>query len=97
MLKARARLLGALIVGAALALPLAAAAQSGQVAKPADAPKPPVTAPTEKANADKMPGAPAQTADAPRASSPPTPAKGSTAVPGWNNPPAWGSAASFII
>jgi formate dehydrogenase subunit gamma len=32
------------------------------------------------------------TADAPKAASPPTPAKGSTAVPGWNNPPAWGSA-----
>jgi formate dehydrogenase subunit gamma len=27
--------------------------------------------------------------DTPKVASPPTPAKGSTAVPGWNNPPSW--------
>lgn len=94
MSKARARFIGALILGASLALPLAAVAQApaNQVAAPAESPKPPETAPTGKGNADSMPGAPAQTADAPRVSSPPAPAQGSTAVPGWNNPPAWGSA-----
>ena len=81
MLKPSARLLGALIVGSALAMPLAATAQ----ATPA-----PTTAPTKEAG--KVPPAPAVTADAPKVSSPPTPAKGSTAVPGWNNPPAWGAA-----
>ena len=86
MLKARARLLGALILGAAFALPMAANAQ---------APAPPTTAPTSKANADKMPGQPAGTPDAPKASSPPQPGKGSTAVPGWNNPPAWGQASEL--
>ena len=84
MLKARARLLGALILGASLALPLAANAQA-----PAS-PAPPTTAPTK--DAGKVPPAPAPTADAPRVASPPTPQKGSTAVPGWNNPPAWDSA-----
>jgi formate dehydrogenase subunit gamma len=73
MLQAPARHLGALIVGFALALPLAAAAQT----------KAPETAPTKDAQA--KPATPQ--VDAPKASSPPTPAKGSTAVPGWNNPP----------
>jgi formate dehydrogenase subunit gamma len=86
MLKARARLFGALILGAALALPAAVNAQA-----PAS-PAPPTTAPTSKANADKMPSAPQPTADAPKASTAPTPSKGSTAVPGWNNPPSWSSA-----
>ena len=86
MLKARARIFGALILGAALALPMAANAQAP------GSPAPPTTAPTSKANADKMPGQPAGTADAPKAYSPPAPGKGSTAVPGWNNPPAWGAA-----
>ncbi len=74
MLQAHARHLGAFIVGVALALPLAAMAQS----------KAPEAAPTKAAPA--QPAAPQ--ADAPKvASPPPTPAKGSTAVPGWNNPP----------
>ncbi|HEU5315862.1 MAG TPA: cytochrome b/b6 domain-containing protein, partial [Chloroflexota bacterium] len=81
MLKSNARLLGALILGAALALPLAAAAQGAGGAAP-------TTAPTKEAG--KVPQAP-QVA-APAATSPPVAAKGSTAVPGWNNPPAWGAA-----
>ncbi|HUP31036.1 MAG TPA: formate dehydrogenase subunit gamma [Usitatibacter sp.] len=95
MLKARPRLWGALLVGAALALPLVVAAQAPAsnttTAAPAAAsPAPPTTAPTR--NAGKVPDAPAVTTDAPKASSPPTPQKGSTAVPGWNNPPSWGNA-----
>ena len=77
MLKARARLVGALVLGAALALPVASVAQA-----PGASAAPPVTAPTK--DAGNVPTAP-QTA-APR------PAAGSTAVPGWNNPPAWDSA-----
>ncbi len=80
MLRSHARLLGALILGAALALPLAAPAQA-----PAASPTPPTT-PKE----GPKPAAPA--VDAPAVSSPPVAAKGSTAVPGWNNPPAWDSA-----
>jgi len=92
MLKARARLFGALVLGAALALPIAVQAQqAGATPPPKEAVKP-TTAPTSKANADTMPSAPQPTADARKASPPPTPAKGSTAVPGWNNPPAWDTA-----
>jgi formate dehydrogenase subunit gamma len=76
MLNARARLVGALVLGAALALPLAASAQA-----PAS-PAPPTTAPTK--DAGNVPAAPAVMA--------PKPAAGSTAVPGWNNPPAWDAA-----
>jgi formate dehydrogenase subunit gamma len=93
------RVLGVLVVGAALALPAAAWAQQGapQQATPASSPKKeevkPTTAPTSKANADKMPAtAGAPTPDAPKVGSPPKPGQGSTAVPGWNNPPAWGTA-----
>jgi formate dehydrogenase subunit gamma len=74
MLQAHARHLGALIVGFALALPFAAAAQQ----------KAPEAAPAKAAAATK---ADAPKADAGPAYTPPTPAKGSTAVPGWNNPP----------
>ena len=85
MLKDRARLLGALILGAVLAAPFAAVAQAQTpAAKPAEAASPaaPTTAPTKEAG--KVPGAPQIQA--------PTPAAGSTAVPGWNNPPkAWES------
>jgi formate dehydrogenase subunit gamma len=76
MLKARARLAGALILGAALALPLVASGQA-----PASPPGP-TTAPTK--DAGNVPVAPQVAA--------PKPAAGSTAVPGWNNPPAWDSA-----
>jgi formate dehydrogenase subunit gamma len=76
MLKARARLAGALILGAALALPLVASGQA-----PASPPVP-TTAPTK--DAGNVPVAPQVAA--------PKPAAGSTAVPGWNNPPAWDSA-----
>lgn len=77
MLKVHARLACALVLGAALALPLATHAQA-----PAASPAPPTTAPTP--DAGKVPPAPQVAA--------PKPAAGSTAVPGWNNPPAWDSA-----
>jgi formate dehydrogenase subunit gamma len=97
MLNSRARFVGALMAGALLALPLSVPAQQAQPAQTAPAaasasPAPPVTAPTSRANADKRPDAPQPTPDAAKAASPPTPEKGSTAVPGWNNPPSWGTA-----
>ena len=72
--------LGALLLGALLALPLGVAAQAPAGTK-ADAgtKAPPVTAPAKPE--DVKPTAPVQAA--------PAPAKGSTAVPGWNNPPVW--------
>ena len=92
MLQAHARRLGALILGAALALPLATAVQAQTPQPGAKAPAgsnaPPVTAPTKDTPA--KPVAPA--VDTPKVASPPTPAQGSTAIPGWNNPPSWGSA-----
>ncbi len=92
MLTAPARFIGALIVGAALALPVSVAAQgkaptASPGADPAS-PAPPVTAPTK--NAGPVPKAPV--IDQPKAESPPGPGQTSTAVPGWNNPPAsWGN------
>jgi formate dehydrogenase subunit gamma len=92
MLKDRARFIAAMVVGAALALPLAASAQGksptgGPTADPASpattSPVPPVTAPTKEAG--KVPGAPQ--IQTPAVSSPPAAGQGSTAVPGWNNPP----------
>ena len=82
--------LGALVVGAMLALPFGALAQAPANAPPAQGTKaetkaPPVTAPAKPE--DVKPVAPAQAA--PSATSPPSPGKGSTAVPGWNNPPVW--------
>ena len=86
-------MLKTLIVAAALALPLAALAQAssnpgardGSLGKSA-----PTTAPTK--DGDQKPTAPQMTPDAPKVASPPTPGQGSTAVPGWNNPPSWGAA-----
>ena len=75
MLQRLARSFGALMLGAALAWSATAAAQS---------PAPPKTAPTKDAKVTNPPAAPVQ---APNVASPPAPAKGSTAVPGWNNPP----------
>ena len=96
MLKDTARLLGALILGASLAMPLAALAQAksptgGPTADPASpaatSPVPPTTAPTKAAG--KVPGAPE--IQQPAVQSPPAAGQGSTAVPGWNNPPqSWG-------
>jgi formate dehydrogenase subunit gamma len=89
--------IGALIVGALLALPLAAWAQppASNPAQP-DAPGtkalsgvPPAPTTAPKAPENVKPVAP--TVTPPVATSPPAPGKGSTAVPGWNNPPAWGS------
>ena len=78
MLRSNARLLGTLILGAALALPLAALAQA-----PATSPAPPTTAPT-----GKVPDNPARGM---KPANEVSTATGSTAVPGWNNPPAsWG-------
>jgi formate dehydrogenase subunit gamma len=75
MLQRIARALGALILGAALAVPLAAAAQQS--------PTPPTTAPT-----GKVPDNPARNQGAQQPTT-----SGSTAVPGWNNPPqSWDSA-----
>ena len=75
MQRATARLIGTLILGAALASPFAASAQSS--------PTPPTTAPVKSAPDKPTPPSPAAA---------PTTAKGSTAVPGWNNPPeTWGS------
>src|SRR5262245_39079095 len=80
MLQGLARSFGALMLGAALAWSLNAAAQS---------PAPPKTEPTKDAKVTNPPAAPVE---APKAASPPVPAQGSTAVPGWNNPPVdWGS------
>jgi formate dehydrogenase subunit gamma len=70
-MQAFARRFGALILGAALALPFAAAAQ---------APAPPTTAPT-----GKVPDNPARGM---KPSQEVSTATGSTAIPGWNNPPA---------
>jgi formate dehydrogenase subunit gamma len=81
MLQAIARRFGALILGAALSLPFAAAAQAQA---PAASPAAPVTAPT-----GKVPDNPARGV---KPSQEVSTAKGSTAVPGWNNPPAsWDS------
>ena len=88
MLQATARHLGALILGAALSVPLAATAQATGAS-----PTPPTTAPVK--SAPDKPAAPVTTPDAPKAASPPTPSKGSTAVPGWNNPPAWDRASEL--
>jgi len=82
---------GALILGAMLAAPLAALAQAPASPPPGTKAegtvKPaPTTAPAKPENV--KPAAPAQAA--PAASSPPAVPKGSTAVPGWNNPPDWG-------
>ena len=67
MVKARVRLVGALVLGAALAFPIAASAQQ---AAPAASPTPPVTAPTK--DAGNVPAAP-------QVSVAPKPAAGSTA------------------
>jgi formate dehydrogenase subunit gamma len=94
MPQATARRFGALILGVALALPMAVVAQAPSqnqtVAQaPGASPAPPTTAPTK--DVPSKPAAPA--VDAPQASSPPVPGKGSTAVPGWNNPPtSWDNA-----
>src|ERR1700674_2589292 len=84
MLHANACRLGAVILGAAMALPLAAVAQApygGQTTPtqaPATSPAPPTTAPT-----GKVPDNPARGMKAEQST-----ATGSPAVPGWNNPPA---------
>jgi formate dehydrogenase subunit gamma len=78
MTRIQGRRIGAIILGAALALPLAALAQGS--AQPAASPTPPTTAHPESKQKPVQP----QTA--------PSPVKGSTAVPGWNNPPSWGEA-----
>ena len=80
MLRNAMRTLCALVLGAALAAPLAASAQT----------PPPATAPVKSAPDKPTPPQP----DASKVASPPTPAQGSTAVPGWNNPPKSWDAAS---
>jgi len=68
MSRTTARALGALILGAILAAPLAVLAQQPAAKAAAPAPAPAAAAPAA-------------------APTPPVPAKDSTAVPGWNNPP----------
>jgi formate dehydrogenase subunit gamma len=87
MLHATARRLGALIFGAALALPLCVAAQAPAKdqapSAQAQSPAPPTTAPTGKVpvNPERgMKGVPE--GDTTK----------STAIPGWNNPPPWEAA-----
>jgi formate dehydrogenase subunit gamma len=78
MLQAHARALAALIVGFALASPMVASAQA-----PATTPaKGPETAPTRAAPTPPKPDTGVSAVPAP------VPAAGSTAAPGWNNPPA---------
>jgi formate dehydrogenase subunit gamma len=78
MVQLHSRLWGALIAAVVLALPLSAAAQSAPHNPKAEASKEaPVTAPTR--NAGNVPVAPQV--------DPPKPGAGSTAAPGWNNPP----------
>src|SRR5207253_6072109 len=96
MLRNLTRIFGALIVGAAFfasAPVFAQGANAGAKAPPKDAqvaaPVPPNTAPVSGAKLKQE----APKVDAPSAQSPPAPAQGSTAVPGWNNPPkSWESA-----
>jgi formate dehydrogenase subunit gamma len=75
MLQAHSRRLGALIVGFGLAFAAAAQAPAGTPAKG------PETAPTRAAPTPPKPETGQSAVPAP------VPAKGSTAVPGWNNPP----------
>lgn len=77
-MQSTARALGALIVGAILLLPLAAAAADTA---------PPTTAPVSGVKVKE----PQPQVTQPNVSSPPVAGKGSTAVPGWNNPPSWES------
>ena len=77
MVQANARLLGALILGAALALPVAALAQATGAS-----PTPPTTVKDGPKPAKPQ-------VDVPAVSSPPVAGKTSTAIPGWNNPPAF--------
>jgi formate dehydrogenase subunit gamma len=104
MLQAIAGRFGAFVLGAALTLPLAAAAQApapAEAKKAAQEPAqvraveqkaaqspPPITAPT-----GKVPDNPARGM---KPSNEVSTAKGSTAVPGWNNPPASWDATSEL-
>ena len=87
MLDKTARRLGALILGAALALPFAAAAQ-----QPATAPAPKAFDQAARDGSEAPKSGGEKNAQKPRAPQlAPAPVNGSTATPGWNNPPAWGS------
>jgi formate dehydrogenase subunit gamma len=90
-----ARRFGALILGAALVLPLAAWAQAQGNAQTA---KPPAQGdlklfdePSRSGKDAPVTPNPAKEGQKPKAPQvAPVPAQGSTAVPGWNNPPQWG-------
>jgi formate dehydrogenase subunit gamma len=88
MLKATARAIGALILGAAFALP-AAAQDKSKAEMGKDINPPPITGPTK--NAGPKPGEPQPTIDAAKTGKAPVPIQGSTANPGWNVPPKFGS------
>ena len=81
---ASARLIGALVLGAAFALP-AASQDKSQTQMGKDINPPPITAPTK--NAGPKPVEPASTVEAVKTGKAPVPIQGSTAVPGWNVPP----------
>ena len=89
MANSRARVLGALILGAAFVLP-AAAQDKSKAEMGKDINPPPITAPTKSAG--NKPGEPQPTIDAAKTGKPPAPVQGSTAVPGWNVPPKFGPA-----
>jgi formate dehydrogenase subunit gamma len=76
MIGSHARRIGALILGTALAFAATAAL--------AQTPPPPTTAPTPGTEVKQV----TPSSETPKVASPPTPAQGSTAVPGWNKPPA---------
>jgi formate dehydrogenase subunit gamma len=82
MLQAISRRFSAFVLGAALALPFAAMAQTAPQTPPQNvvSPAPPTTAPTGKVPVNPERGV--------KPSNEVSTAKGSTAVPGWNNPPA---------
>jgi formate dehydrogenase subunit gamma len=83
MLQSTARRLGAIVLGAALVLPLTAIAQApskdlaAAEEKRGNTPPPPITAPTGKVPVNPERGMKPEQSTA----------TGSTAVPGWNNPP----------
>ncbi|HEX3098174.1 MAG TPA: formate dehydrogenase subunit gamma [Usitatibacter sp.] len=76
MVGSHARRIGALILGAALALPFSTAAL-------AQSPAPPTTAPTKGTETKQA----TPRVEQPAVESPPGKGQTSTAIPGWNNPP----------
>lgn len=85
------RHLGALITGVALAWPLAASAQAPSPA-PSQAPAQAFDQAARDGSAPPTTAQPQKQGQKPQAPElRPAPVQGSTAIPGWNNPPQWGS------